>query len=237
MGDIGTGEDTAVGRSLRLSSRSGRIEVVAEERHDIVVEKRGEVLPLDAPVDGRITVTSRSSNLTARVPLGTDVVVGTTSGRVELRGDLGSVAVTSMSGRVKVEAARQVGLRSTSSRVSVARCQGEARIDTFSGRIEVGHAGAARLSTVTGRIAVDSVEGMLRARTVSGRVHAALTGDEVDVRLETMSGRVDLVVPNGARPAHEFSSKRGQVRSSVPEGSNGLIRARTVSGGINITEV
>jgi hypothetical protein len=50
-------------------------------------------------------VQSRAKKVELRVPIGTDLVVGPSSGDVELRGDLGQVRVTTVSGSVRATVA------------------------------------------------------------------------------------------------------------------------------------
>ena len=52
-----------------------------------------------------------SARLDVRCPIGADVVVGTVAGQVELRGQLGAVRVTTVSGSVEVDRADSVELR------------------------------------------------------------------------------------------------------------------------------
>lgn len=238
MGDVGTG-DEVVQRALRLSARSGRVEVIAEDRPDVHVERGGRTVewtvePGDGP-GGRITVTSTSDTIRARVPTGTDVVVGTTSGRVKVVGRVGSAAITTMSGRVSVEAAERVEVRTISGRVEVDECT-EARVDAVSGRVTIGRTGAVWVSTKTGRVTVAEATGSVRARSVMGRISIRIAAAPVDARVETVSGRIEVGVPPGSRPLQRFAVRAGSIRSSVPDGGEGEIAARTVSGAIRVQE-
>lgn len=235
MGDAGPG-DEEVRRALRLSARSGRVEVIAEDRSDVVVERGGDVVDVDDHADGRLTITSHSDALRARVPIGTDVVVGTTSGRVKVAGEVGAVAITTMSGRVTVESAERVEVRAISGRVEVRECRGEVRVDAVSGRVTIGRAGDVWVSTKTGRVTVEEATGSVRARSVVGRISIRIAAAPVDARLETVSGRIEVGVPSGARPVQRFAARSGSIRSSVPDGGEGEIAARTVSGAIRVQE-
>lgn len=224
-----------VARSVRVSTRSGRVEVVAEDRDDVlVVDGARHVQPTDDAT--RLTVSSRSDRVVLRVPRGTDVVVGTTSGRVDLRGDLGVVAVTTRSGRVEVESARRASLRTTSGRVEVGECHESARVATVSGRVEVRRTGEVKVATTTGRVVVHDARGEVGVRSVAGKITIAVSTSPVAVRLESFSGRVELSVPPGSRPRQRYSSRSGSIRSSVGIGGDGRISARTTSGSIVVTE-
>ena len=232
-GDGLTGAE--VRRSVRVSSRRGSIEIVAEQRRDVVATKGGEPIDLHDSDDG-ISVSSRRSPLVVRVPEGTDVVVGTVSGRVTCTGRLGDVSVNTVSARIDVEHAARVDARSTSGRVEVRSCEGEVRCDVASGRAEVGAAGSVQLSTANGRIVAPRVGGKVRARTVNGRIEIGVTETPIDVAVEAVNGRIEVRVPVGARPSTRLRSMSGRVRCGVEEGSDGTVRARTVAGSIVIEE-
>ena len=245
MGIEGSGDGSALGRSVRLSSRSGRIEVVAEARDDVLVERgttpehdgvAETVGDVDPDGGAPLTVSSRSDALRVRVPEGTDVVVGSVSGRVALRGRLGSVAVTTASGRISIDSADQVGARSISGRIEVEECRGEARVDSVSGRVAIGRTGSVKVSTKTGRVTVGATGGPVRVRSVVGRISIAIEDGPIDARLETVSGRIEVALPAGSAPRQRFVARSGSIRSAVPEGADGEIAARTLSGAIRVTE-
>lgn len=233
MGDHEVGVAGAeLRRSIRISSRSGRVEVVAEPREGVVATKGGQHVHIAD--DDTITISSRSSTLLVRVPEGSDVVVGTISGRITLRGRFGAVAVTTVSARIAVEAAERVDARSISGRVEIGTCTGEARIDAVSGRAEVGSAGAVSVSTASGRIQVDEVRRKVRARALSGRISVTVTETPLDVKAESVSGRITLTVPASATPQQSLRAKRGSVSSELAQGDDGQILARTHSGSIRV---
>jgi DUF4097 and DUF4098 domain-containing protein YvlB len=221
--------------SVRVSSRSGRIEVVAESRDGVAAYKSGEEIAVEG--DGTVTVSSRSSNLVVRVPEGTDVVVGTISGRITLVGRFGAVAANTVSARISIDTAERVDARTISGRVHVGACSGEVRIDAVSGRAEVGSAGAVLLSTTSGRITVDEVRGKVRAKGVSGRIEINVTETPLDVKVGSLSGRIRLTAPAIASPRQHLTTKRGSITSSLDQGDDGELQARTHSGSIRITGV
>jgi DUF4097 and DUF4098 domain-containing protein YvlB len=233
MGDHQAGvADAELRRSVRISSRSGRVDVVAEAREGVAAYKGGRAMSVDD--DGSITVSSRSSALVVRVPEGTDVVVGTISGRITLVGALGKVAATTVSSRISVESAERVDARSISGRVTVGECSGEVRVDAVSGRAQVGSAGAVFLSTASGRITVGEVRGKVRARAVSGRIEITVTESPLDVKVESVSGRITVKAPRSAAPRQHLLTKRGSVASELDVGDDGDIHARTHSGSVRI---
>src|SRR4051812_32406309 len=108
--------DLPVAVTLRLQSRSGKIDVVAEPRDDVEIE--GDRFST-AEADGGAVFEVRSGhggskNLTVRCPAGTDVAVGTQSGNVKMTGDFGTVSVTTLSGAIDIEGADEADLRTGS---------------------------------------------------------------------------------------------------------------------------
>jgi hypothetical protein len=236
---MGENEERVVGattqRSVRVSSRSGRVEVVAEPRSDVVALKGGKPIVIDDSVD-RVTVSSRSSRLELRVPEGTDVVIGTVSGTVDCIGPLGHVAVNTVSARITIEHAARVDARSVSGVLKVTTCDGEVRCDVISGRADIGTAGSVMLSTKSGRITARQVRGKVRARSVTGRIKVGVTEVPLDVEVGCISGRIQVRVPRGARPGTRLTTRSGRVTNQLDEGDDGFVSARTVSGRILIDE-
>ena len=223
--------------SLCLATRSGVVEVSAEEREDIVFEaglsSAGDV---EQDAAGRITATSArrgSAGLKVRCPTGTDVVVGTASGRVELRGRLGHVRVTTVSGRIEVDEAESLDLRSVSGSIVVAQCGGRCRVQTKSGRATVGIVEDADVSTVSGQVRLASSSGSIRVRTASGSVEVGMEGGG-DVDVQTLSGSVGVEVPEGVRPDVKLRSKTGRPRCDCLEGRDCRIVVSSMSGKIRV---
>ncbi len=150
------------------------------------------------PDAGIVTVTSPRSGLLVNVPVGTDLVIGSESGRIATVGDLGRVSITSASGRVEVDRASSVDVRTESSRVTVGAVAEVCRVRSRSGRVVIASCGLADVSTRSGRIELRHVTGDVVAHSVSGRVEIVLAGPH-DVRAETVSGRIEISVPPGTR--------------------------------------
>jgi DUF4097 and DUF4098 domain-containing protein YvlB len=222
---------------LHLRTSSGDVRVSAEERPDVLIEEgapREERIERDAT--GRISLPSAnvgSSKLEVRVPLGTDLVVGTMSGKVELEGALGQVRVTTVSGHVTVERAETLDVRSVSGHIEIERCDGACLMHTKSGHAVCKSSGDARVSTISGEIRVDEASGKVRAQTVSGKVGVGLVSAH-DVAVQTMSGSVRVEVPKGVRPHARLKSLSGHPRIDCEQGSDCEIAVRSLSGKIEI---
>lgn len=221
---------------LRITTRSGRVAVVAEDRADIYVpdgESIGEVVVDD---EGAVAITSAnggSARMELRCPTGSDVRVGTGSGRVELRGELGHVHVTTASGSVAVDRVASADLRSVSGSVSVGSCSQLCRLQTKTGRAEVGNAERAEVSTVSGRVTVDRAKGEVQVRTATGAVEVGTAGSN-DVAVQTLSGAVTVRVPSGVRPAARLKSLTGRLRCDCEEGSDCSVSVSTMSGKVEV---
>ena len=227
--------DLPVTATLRLQSRSGRIEVVAEPRDDVLVEGDGfESHPDDD--NGAVEVRAGragSKGLSVRCPVGTDVVIGTQSGNVQLTGEFGAVSVTTGSASIEVERADEADLRSVAGNITLDSCVGRCRMNSLSGRITAGVVGAASAGTVAGSIKIERVAGKFTARSVSGSIEACCDGDGPIV-VKTVSGRVQIELPEGTTLDTRFKTLSGRVRNPFPPGTDCRVEAMTVSGSIEL---
>jgi len=212
--------------TVRIASTSGAVRVIAEDRADVDVPD-SSTFSVDESV---MTVSAGSRRALVRVPIGTDLVVGTTSGRVEVSGPVGSLAVTTMSGRVSVEAARSVDIRSTSGRIEVGSATGSCRVSTRSGRVVVGSCGEAHLTSASGRISLEVADGPVHAHCVSGRIDVAVSSAQ-DVEAETVSGRISVRLPAGVRPWIVARRDDAQPES---DRYDCVVTARSVNGRIDV---
>ncbi len=179
---------------LRFASTSGSVRVQA-------VAGLGEVSVDGAAVvveGSGAMVAATSSRVMVRVPEGMDLVIGTSSGRVEVLGCVGSVAVVTTSGKVSVDEAMAVDIRTRSGKVDVDAVTGECRIIGGSGGATVGRCGPAHVTTDSGRITLRDVNGAVHAHCASGRIDITMaTASDVDA--ETVSGRISIAMPAGAK--------------------------------------
>ena len=213
--------------TVRISSTSDRVRVVAEARHDVLVE--GEAV---VHHDGSCTtIETIDERIVVRVPAGADLVIGSTSARVEVRGPVGRVAVVTDSGRITVADATSADIRTSSARVEVGRTSEECCVRTTSGRVEIGSCGSADVTTVSGRIVVQAANGPVRAHCVSGRVEVGLMAPE-DVAAETVSGRIHVTVPQGVAVS---TNDDRSLLTAWPGGAESSITARTVSGRVDVS--
>jgi DUF4097 and DUF4098 domain-containing protein YvlB len=227
--------DLPVAVTLRIQSRSGNVEVIAEPRDDVYVEGDGfDAREADAGAALEIrSGRGGSKTISVRCPVGTDVIIGTHSGGTRTSGELGVLSVTTMSGRIEVESADEADLRTTSSGIRIGTIRGRSRLNTVSGRIEADRLGACACGTMSGAIRIGKVAGPLKARTVSGSIEASSTG-EGSIAVKSVSGKIEIGLPKDTAVSRRFKTLSGELRCPFPEGDDLHIEAMTVSGAIEL---
>jgi hypothetical protein len=193
--------DTPTPVSVVLDIPAGRIQLIAADRADTIVE----VLPADAsrsrdakaaeritvengdgvlrieaaPARNRLVGPSGSVEVTVRLPAGSHVEAK--AGSAELRGvgRLGDVAFEGGQAAVKLDETGRARLTLLAGDVSVGRLGGSAEISTQQGDLHIAEAvhGTVTLSTQRGDISVCAAPGVsasLDAGTAYGRIHNAL---------------------------------------------------------------
>jgi DUF4097 and DUF4098 domain-containing protein YvlB len=214
---------------VRITVASARVVVRGEDRSAVAVEGADASGP-----DEDVVVQGSSQPVTVLVPAGTDVVVGSSSGNVSLEGELGSVRVTTASGKVDAHDVAAIDARTASGRLTVRVSRGPARLTTRSARIELGRAdGPVTASTTSGRLEVNDARAGAALKSVSGRIDLGVSGEgEVDV--ETVSGRVRVTVPRGSRPDVQLRTTSGGRRVECETGTDFPVWVRSVSGSIRV---
>jgi DUF4097 and DUF4098 domain-containing protein YvlB len=141
--------------------------------------------------------------------------------------------VSSESGRVSIDEARQVDVRTTSGRVDVGRVTGSCRARTVSGRISVRETTDLSAHAESGRIDALRVEGDVRVRTTSGRVDVGVGGPS-ELAAETMNGTIVFELVEGLGATVDAHSRSGRIDNTAPPGDQCQVVARTVSGRIEV---
>jgi DUF4097 and DUF4098 domain-containing protein YvlB len=228
---------------LRISNRSGRVLVVCEERTDILVE-RGVDSPagVDSEAPGQYRMAGDhggSSTIELRCPAGTDLVIGTLSGRVEVKGRAGAVVISTASGSIDVERALAVDLRSLSGDIAIGSCLGNCRLHTKSGKVHVAASGRAEVSTISGRVTLahecddTPCSDELKVRTASGGVEVDAMGPH-NMSINTLSGSVTVRLPQEVHPSAKIRSLSGRPRIAVDPGTDCEVAVSTMSGRVEL---
>jgi len=219
--------------TLRVSTKSGSVRVTAEDRDDIhVIGVSTEISDTAGP--SIVTAAGQYERVTARVPFGTNLLIGTTSGSVRVSGRSGRTVVNTLSGGVTIESAAEVDVRVTAGRVRIGECTGSCFLRCTSGSVEIGSAGSVDIHAEAGRVSVSVAGGDAVVRTVSGKVRLAMSGHH-DADVETISGSVNITLPRGTGVALDANSSVGRVSNKTEPGNDSKIRARTVAGRITIS--
>ena len=215
---------------LRISRRSGKVRVIADPGAPVSVDGGS----LESNADGCLEIHSTgSSTLEVKCPTGSDLTISTASGAIEVRGEVGSVKVTTKSGNLEIERASAIDARGASGKVDIGVCAGECHVVFVSGTVHIGEAGKAVVATVSGNIEADEVDDA-EVKTVSGKIELGARGGG-RLLARSISGSVKISVPDGDRPATRLKSVSGRISCECAQGDDGEIKAKTVSGGIAVT--
>jgi DUF4097 and DUF4098 domain-containing protein YvlB len=223
------------GHRVRITVGSGRVEVTAEPRADVAVDRASvTVTEPDGGGPSETVVRGGSDSFTVRVPEGTDVVIGSSSGDVALDGSFGAVSVTTDSADVKIDRVASVDARSRSGRVDVEHSRGPVRMRSQSAKVRVGRAeGEARVATVSGTVTIGAAAGAVSAKTVSGAINVLVDGPG-PVGVETVSGTITVELPTGARPHVRHRSISGKLKLDLERGDDLDVTTRTISGNVRV---
>ncbi|MFW5418112.1 DUF4097 family beta strand repeat protein [Nocardiopsis sp. CNT-189] len=194
--------DTPAPISAVLDIPAGRIQIIAADRADTVVEVRPAdparrrdaaaaeqtetayrdgVLRIQAPAGkNRFTGPSGAVEVTVRLPAGSRVDAKSACAGFRGVGRLGEVDCEGADGGVKIDEAAGVRLTAFGD-VSVGRLTGSSRISTRKGDIHIAEAASGELvlATMSGDVTVGAAAGVpasLDAGTDHGRIRNALTG-------------------------------------------------------------
>ena len=213
---------------LTITARSGSIVVRTGTGPEI--ETKGAKVRLEG--DGSTRIEGGSNSVEVVCPEGTDVILGTASGKVTLEGPLGDVRITASSGSMHVEQARSLDLRVRSGSVEIGDVSGHCSVVATSGRIEINSAGSIDLSGVSGTVVARSTGGG-KVRTTSGRVSVGLNR-AADLEVRGVSGTMEIDVARGVLPELRLHTLSGKVKRDVDQGNDCVVSVRTVSGSIKV---
>jgi DUF4097 and DUF4098 domain-containing protein YvlB len=217
--------------AVHVSTRSGKVRVIASPGAELAVD--GGVMERGDDGVLRVRRSKGSATIELRCPPATDLIIGTASGTVDVEGDLGSVSVATMSGKINVERATRVDARTKSGSVHVGHCDDECRVVVVSGKVRIGAAKRVEIAAVSGTVTADQV-GEARVKTISGKIKIGTAGAGT-IAVKTVSGTVEVSVPPDVAPATRLHSVSGRVNSECPRGADGEIAVASVSGAIRVS--
>jgi DUF4097 and DUF4098 domain-containing protein YvlB len=216
---------------LKITTRSGNVRVVVGAPGEFSVSG-GTIERRD---DGTLHIRreASSSMIDVRCPPGTDVTVGTASGKVELIGALGAVRVATVSGRISVDEGTRIDVRTKSGKIDIGTCAGDCRIMTKSSAVRVRRAGRATVAGVSGVVFLEDVGGA-EVKTVSGKVAVGSSGND-RISVHTVSGKVEVRLPSASRPSARLRSLTGRVNCELEPGNDCEVAVVSVSGAIKVS--
>ena len=210
-----------------------------------VVEQRGDEIVVEIEKSGW-GLFSRSAKVGVRIrcPQGTSLDCNTASADVTASGLLGDVTVKTASGDVVLAHVGSLAVTSASGDVRVQELQGGGRVNTVSGDAQIdGVRAELAANLVSGDLVLGQVDDDVSVQSVSGdqRLRSVRAGD---LKLNSVSGDVEIGMRAGTRLFIDATSTSGEVRSELEvgdspvgggEGPEAHVRVRTVSGDVALT--
>jgi hypothetical protein len=181
-----------------------QVEVNISQRED------GLVIRTDKPR----TWSNVSIEFEVTAPAGTQLVVHTGAGSIEVRGLRGPVKVNSGAGNVRIiDATGEIDAHSGAGSIDVRQAVGRVRLDTGAGGIDY----------------QGTVQGDCSFRTGAGSIRLVLPAElNVEVDLDTGMGSVDVEYPVVGQVS------RREVRGVIGTGDEGRLEAHTGTGSIDL---
>ena len=217
-------------RSIEVTSRSGKVIIHAGDvAEPTVINGAGTI------DDDGVVRAPGQSRIELGCPVGTDVVIGASSGSVRCTGRLGRVAITTASGAIDIEDAASIDVRTQSSSVTIGRCRDTCAVVTKSGRVRIDDAAEVTATTTSGRIEIGSASDVM-IRSAAGKVRVRASG-EGRILVQTVSGSVEITVPRAADPVINLTSRTGSIATDRPtptQAGAGALDVETVSGSITV---
>jgi DUF4097 and DUF4098 domain-containing protein YvlB len=188
-----------------------------------------------------------SAMLEIKMPSTAGLEVETVSADITVDGVAGDLTLESVSGRIEISGdARSIEAASVSGDVRVASTSNRAQLESVSGDIIVRHAaGRLEADVVSGNIEIEGgVLDGFSGETVSGSIHcAALPSERGRFTIESMSGRVEMVVPEGINADFSIETYSGAIKNDIGPapvrtdtyGPGKELRFSSGSGGARVT--
>ncbi|MGW7276592.1 DUF4097 family beta strand repeat-containing protein [Streptomyces sp. NPDC054864] len=188
--------DTAAAITAQLDIPAGRVQLIAADRADTVVEVRPAnaaknrdvkaakqttvdysdgTLRIAVPVKNQYLGPSGAIEVTVQLPTGSSVEAKAASTELRVVGRLGDLAFEGAYRQIKIDEAARIRLTAIDGNVEIGRLGGPAEISTMRGDIRIAEAqgGKVVLSTQAGNISITAAAGIsasLDAGTSYGRV-------------------------------------------------------------------
>lgn len=167
----------------------------------------------------RRTRNNGNAYLTIKLPTTASLTVETVSADITVDGVLGELELESVSGRVEVSGeTRSLEAASVSGDVIATSTAGSSELESVSGNVIVRHAtGRLDAAVVSGNIEIEGGElDSFEGESVSGSVFcAAVPTGRGRFTMETMSGRVEMVVPQDINADFSIETYSGSIKNDI----------------------
>lgn len=214
------------GGVVDLTLVSGEITVTGWSRAEAHVHVSSEDSPvrfeyganrilLDAHAHGRRHSDDGDIQYNLTVPVGTRVIMHSTSGDLRSQGTHGEIEARSISGDLEIEdAVRSTTLESVSGNVKARGIEGDAHVRSVSGDVDL-----------------DRVHGDITLSSISG--HGYVTGAQARaVRMETVSGDLSYAGTYDPAGTYDFRAHSGDIRLALPADVGAIVSMDTFSGDV-----
>jgi DUF4097 and DUF4098 domain-containing protein YvlB len=193
------------------------------------IELRGDMLRIGREGSHLHNV---SISYSVEVPRDTAVASSSVSGSLSIRNVRGPVQAESVSGSVSArDIDRDAKLSSTSGSIDAENCGDEVRAMSVSGNVEVTQAkGDVTAHSVSGNVTVRGPGGRVDSNSSSGSVE--IRGANNDVKAHTASGTVDIAGNPSGNSYWDLKTMSGPINIAVPNDANFHLSSNAVSGEI-----
>ena len=153
------------------------------------------------------------------------------------------LAIKSVSGWIKVgDVDGETQVSSISGSATLGNVGGKLKVNSISGNLEVGNVGAeARVNSISGNLGLGQVNGSLDVSSVSGGVSATLVSlSPQGIHIKSVSGSIEIAFKSEINADFDANSVSGQVDLNVPnvvresDEKSSNVRARIGAGGTPI---
>jgi DUF4097 and DUF4098 domain-containing protein YvlB len=232
---------------LFLSNISGDVEILTWKDAQVKIEalKTSKASSLDKAKEN-------AAKVTIDVTAGADLVSVETNYPKQSGGFWGGDSINvSVDYKVWVPEAAGVELKSVSGDVTVAAIYGPAKVKCISGNVGLAGAGGAEIDlvsgdltmakiagdahvkAVSGNIDITGIKGSVEVKCVSGDIKLLDVADAQTVGAESVSGNITFTGGIKAGGRYEIKTHSGDVRMTIPAGSEFDLEANTFSGDID----
>ncbi|MBD3415079.1 MAG: DUF4097 family beta strand repeat protein [Candidatus Aminicenantes bacterium] len=226
-----------------VKSTKASSEKIAQERFDLVkidVSKQGNTLTIKTEYPKKESLSRKIKNFSVDfwlvIPSQAEADVHSVSGDVVAEKIGGELSAVTVSGDVEIMDASQFARgKSVSGDVTVTNASDGVDCDSVSGDLEVKNVnGDAELKTVSGSIKLQDIQnGDIDAETVSGKVELMNVQGAMEVKAESLSGKVEYVGDINSSGRYYMKSHSGGIYLRIPGNSAFDLKAKTFSGSID----